>query len=306
MPKFMSPLNAVDYFLNKYILPERTLVVTGDRRSGNHACVYWILSSLAGKDVISAYGKQPRSGFRCYPEQGFIFINDLSSCLAETSLRRLLLQNKSLFKKCALVILGFEDVGSEVISRNPLLRRHQFIRVSRNMPDVLASRYESLVRLALDGGSNLNAFSMNHKWFEKSFSWHNRQHFCLDKNVADWSFDNWKVDASYRESFLRSIGLQCADLYPIAISGEGGGSSFSGVTCDCDRLTTVSHQKNFKKFMATCIKNYPGSFSPGDLIRVNSYLDSGTSKNQEFHTYRKIQKKRLAAPKGIKIVQQND
>ena len=270
----MPPLSAVDYFLNKYILPERTLVVTGDRRSGNHACIYWILSCLAGKDVVSAYGRREGPGFRFYPEQGFVFINDLSSCLAETSLRRMLLRNKSLFNKCSLVILSFEDVGSEVICRNPLLRRHQFIRVSRNMPDILASRYEILVRLAFEGGSDLNLFSMDRKWFEKSFSWYKREHFRLDKNIADWSFDNWKVDASYRESFLRSIGLQCADLYPIAISGEGGGSSFSGEARDFDRLTTVSNQKNFKKFIATCIKNYPASFSPGDLVRVNSYLAS--------------------------------
>ena len=270
----MPPLSAVDYFLNKYILPERTLVVTGDRRSGNHACIYWILSCLAGKDVVSAYGRREGPGFRFYPEQGFVFINDLSSCLAETSLRRMLLRNKSLFNKCSLVMLSFEDVGSEVVCRNPLLRRHQFIRVSRNMPDILASRYEILVRLAFEGGSDLNLFSMDRKWFEKSFSWYKREHFRLDKNIADWSFDNWKVDASYRESFLRSIGLQCADLYPIAISGEGGGSSFSGEARDFDRLATVSNQKNFKKFIATCIKNYPASFSPGDLVRVNSYLAS--------------------------------
>jgi hypothetical protein len=265
-------LSPLDWILRAFVLPQNVLVVAGDRRSGNHACIYWILSCLAGRDILAAHGKRSGPGMRHYPDEHIVFINDITNIRSLAGIRGLVTRYWRVMREASFVLLSFEDVSPEAICGHGLLGRLKTIRVQRNLPDLLASRYESLVRLAMEGEGHQQHFSMTRFWFRNLACW--RKMSLVEGSNSDlifWSYDRWKHDPIYRKDFLHSIGID-RDVFPIGLSGEGFGSSFGVSTDSADRLKSVSFQQPFKVFLKKATQLVPECFSPEDIERVSRYL----------------------------------
>jgi hypothetical protein len=261
----------LDWIMSKFMLPN-VLVVVGDRRSGNHACIYWISSCLAGHDILTAHGKRSGPGLRNYPNEGIVFINDITNIRSLTGIRGLLFRHRAVIRKASLVLLSFEDVSPEAICGHQLLGRLKIVRVQRNLPDLLASRYESLVRLAMEAEGHQQHFSMSKHWFRNLSGWQKLEAAGgRGSDLLFWNYDQWKSDPVYRKIFLQLIGLK-NDIYPIQVAGEGFGSSFSASTGSRDKLMSVSFQEPFKVFLRKAIDVVPECFSAEDAVRVEKYL----------------------------------
>jgi hypothetical protein len=271
----------LDWLLVRFVLPKNTFVVAGDRRSGNHACIYWVLSCIAGKDVLAAYGKQGSQGIRHYPLERITFVNDITNIPSALGIRGLIVRNRYLLRTSSVAVLSFEDVSPESICAHPLLSKLQTIRVQRNMVDLLASRYERLVELALEGGGLAHLFSMDERWFVNLFRWHMLSKDAgTDSSLLIWVYDKWILSAHYRSSFLFSMNL-ASDIFPIQHAAEGGGSSFQSSSASVDRLLSVSHRASFQAFLRQALERYPECFSPDDEARVTAFLSAKSSMSLE-------------------------
>lgn len=274
-------LPLIDFFIIHFVIPKNVLVIVGDRRSGNHALIYWILSCIAGYDLIKKYGQRQGPGLRWYSHERFLFINDVYESVTMSGMRGLLLRHKNLFRLSSVAILSFEDASALTVVNHPILSKLRIIRVTRNPLDLIASRYQSLSSIALKGYSHGFLFSMDDAWFKRLISWLNNDLFL--PNQADrfiWNYDSWLQDYSYRQSFLSLLGIR-DDIFPIARAGEGGGSSFNGHQKNKDKLYSVSMQNEFKEFLGNARSKYPSIFSMDDEARLEEFLALNNFVNHE-------------------------
>lgn len=195
---------------------KRVYILTGLRRSGNHAFINWVANALEGTEIsfadIAQNVSKTKSGKTLLYNEvnyfgAFWFVNTLRS-------------TTKYIKNASFIIISLEDyiprTRDEFIPNNAIK-----ISIKRNTLNVIASRLQRLIQLAKNGldrgdmGISKNIISYL-KWQQKA----------NEKGYLVWSFDKWIDDRNYRSEFLTKINLK-SDISP-SISTQGDGSSFSG------------------------------------------------------------------------------
>ena len=192
----------------------RVFHVTGLKRSGNHACVYWLANALDQGDAglstvdgeINVYAS--RSG-------NVVFLNNVMETFTAGQYLQTLFKYRRLLRRAHTLIVSTEDVAPGADDyRIPAKASKIFVR--RAMLNVLASRWELFSAQALTRNPRLRIDS-----------------YVLDLALAyqeaggfvTWDYDRWLADAQYRAEFLRQYALQ-TDILP-ATTPQGRGSSFA-------------------------------------------------------------------------------
>jgi len=193
---------------------KKVIHVTGLRRSGNHACIYWLANAIEQKRM--QLDKFPENKHLYKSETGKVtFINNIYEVYSPYYYLWVLIKKLPLLRKCDYVILSSEDLPADFFH----------YRVPAHACNIYCSR------------SVLNLFSSRWKMFtEQAIS--KRPLVTIDKSVIDimlsysastkyieWNYDDWLSISSYRKEFLENIGLS-VDLMPEE-AHQGGGSSFS-------------------------------------------------------------------------------
>lgn len=263
---------AVDKYLSIAVLPKNTIIVTGERRSGNHACIYWIISCFVESDVLTA-GAYRGAGLRVFDEHGVAFINDVTNI--KMGLRRFLFKNRSAIRNSRLLVISLEDIAFSKFKNYGVLHLFPLVRVERSLQNVLASRYESLNRFSQAGYANGN-FNIDNSFYARWLEWKSvlRRPPCSHKGkILSWKYEEWAISSEYRNEFLSSINLGC-DIYPLQASAEGGGSSFGKAQPTGGRLCSVSLQPQFRRMIEHSMKQHRECFEQAELHEVERYLNN--------------------------------
>lgn len=186
----------------------------GIRRSGNHACIYWIanarLKRKAPPQELSHYC------FYSFSKEVF-FINSYAQESALTMLKHVW-KNRRLVIRCKILFLSIEDESSSLLHFLNLSQfAHRHIGITRSLPNVLASRLQKIEResLKLKEGIAQN-FVITPKILRLFFKAREAKYV--------WIYDDWLSDLEWRAEFLASVGLSM-DIMP-EVTPQGGGSSF--------------------------------------------------------------------------------
>jgi hypothetical protein len=219
----------------------------GIRRSGNHACIDWLINARLGEAV------EPKelSHYLFYKySDDLVFINSYAQESAVAMLWHVLLNRRAL-KKASILVVSLEDESSELDHFLNLLELANFhIGITRLLPNVFSSRIKKMQteRLKNEGGIGRN--------------------FEIDERVASlffearrapmvWHYDSWLTDATWRKEFLRRLYLE-VDLIP-SITSQGGGSSFgAGDSSNQDkRFLSIQCPENLKPMIEAMLQKLP-------------------------------------------------
>lgn len=219
----MTPSNflssAIIQLILKFLLKnKKVFIVNGLRRSGNHACIGWLINSLE-EDDRATLDELKEWHLYISKSRKTLFFNEVN-ILKITSALRLMLKNYEKLKQSQNIIFSFEDALPREYQVFSYVR-HEKIAIKRSLLNVIASR---LARATKQAKLGLEKGDM--KIDEKFF---NRVSFLIDATQyghKSWDYDKWLTSSEYREEFLSSINLHFDSTPPI--SDHGGGSSFSG------------------------------------------------------------------------------
>lgn len=186
----------------------------GIRRSGNHACIDWLINARLGRAVkpqqLSHYL------FYQYTEE-VVFINSYAQESALDMLRHVWLNRKAI-RKCQVIMLSIEDESNEL---NHFLNLHEVadyhIGITRLLPNVLSSRLKKFgTESLLESGGIGGNFGVDRRILSLFFE--------ARRSPIVWHYDRWLSDATWRNEFLEKLHLT-ADIIP-PVTTQGGGSSF--------------------------------------------------------------------------------
>lgn len=226
-------------------------VVTGMRRSGNHAFIDWFINALENsnvpmeklEDIASASISENTIHFNNVNSIGLIrFVDVVRS-------------SKSNIKRASRIIISLEDYVPKNI--DPYIPRGSSkIAIIRSTINIIASRLKHAMNQAESGEDRGDMaiddkFISNLFWLQKASS--------LDWEV--WEYESWlKSEDNYRRLFLSKFGLTFDSNPKISIHGEG--SSFSGAEAvpDYSQLTSRWQQIELPKRILELISN-PSVFS---------------------------------------------
>lgn len=198
--------------------PARIFFVYGIRRSGNHACIRWLVNALEnGPTALNESRATPN--FYITGTSRTVFINDITSFHNQKYVN-MLRHNKQAIRNATFVVISCEDQDLTYRNGWRIPRRSEAILVRRGALNTMASRFQSLNREAR-AGRGLSQQSMGERFFSIL-----RANLSME-DVLVWQFENWYSDPRWRQKFLEQLGLQ-GDFTP-TISDEGKGSSFSGL-----------------------------------------------------------------------------
>jgi hypothetical protein len=177
---------------------QRVIVITGLRRSGNHACIEWICNALEDRAVeFSPIG---RSVFLSKTARTLHF-NEVNWDGPLEFARRLRL-HKAAIRESGFVIISLEDYLIEPSS--PYVpKRATLVLINRTLENVIASRLTYATKqaaLGLDRGDmRVDEHLMETaQWLEQTEG----------PNILRWDYDLWFLnEGSYRRDFLASLGL---------------------------------------------------------------------------------------------------
>ncbi|MEA3381949.1 MAG: hypothetical protein U9Q87_14030 [Pseudomonadota bacterium] len=211
----------ITYLYISFILrKKKVLVICGMRRSGNHACINWLLNSL--EEVDTSFFELDGDRVSVSESRKTLFFNEASFYRLRFFLG--LLHSSKTSLRCARnVIISLEDyTPSDEFS--PYAPKGSTIIVVKRTPlNLIASRLQRALNQAKNG-KDRGDMSIDEIFFQR-LHWINRQ-TDLDSLVC-WSFDEWLLDnEDYRQKFLEKLGLHFN--LPPKISTHGGGSSFTG------------------------------------------------------------------------------
>lgn len=186
----------------------------GIRRSGNHACIYWVANARLGMNVkpmqLSHYL------FYCFSEN-CVFINSYAQESAIVMLLHVW-KNRKFIRRCKILFLSIEDESSELIHfLNARSYAFRHIGITRSLPNVLASRLQKQRRESMKPGDGIA------KNFEVTLRVLNL-FFKAREAETVWMYDDWVSNSSWRREFLSYMNLK-ADIMP-GVTPQGGGSSF--------------------------------------------------------------------------------
>jgi len=211
----------ITYLYVSFVLRnKRVFVICGMRRSGNHACINWLLNSL--EKVETSFIELKGDRVSISQSEKTIFFNEASFYRLRFFLG-LLNGSKDTLKSAKNVIISLEDY-IPYDKYNPYVPKGATtIFVMRAPLNLIASRLQRALNQAKNG-KDRGDMSIDEEFFQK-LNWLNRQ---TDESTAFcWSFDEWLLDRDdYRLKFLEKLELHF-NLTP-TISTHGGGSSFTG------------------------------------------------------------------------------
>lgn len=245
----------------------QVVYVYGMRRSGNHACINWLLNALEADRVgwaeLANHVKQSTSSKT-------VFINELNMLSAREYLKTLFFHYR-VFRQAKQIILSCEDVAAAYGNDWRIPASATRIKIIRSTLNLLASRFQNLNKKAQLGYGHSRQ-SMGASFFHKLRSLQN------DTDSMPWELDRWSVDSNWRREFLHQLDLT-ADLTP-DISKEGGGSSFTGRGAIptaaelTERFRNVEPQPAFRTFLGRAATEWGSLFTPDEQQKIAALLAS--------------------------------
>lgn len=245
---------------------DRVFFVYGMRRSGNHACVGWLVNALEGKPVQLVEELQAPN-FNWSTSGSSLFVNDISTIHGSKCLRWLY-RHRRRIRRARFVVISAEDEGGTYTDDWRIPAGSEAIQVQHGTLNLMASRFQNLNRRAQEGlGAHMQ--SMKGRFFAT-----------LEATVAHprgarWELERWHDDAEWRRAFLARIGLD-QDILPPMV---GLGSSFSY----CRSLPTGSQMKQrfemvepwsaWVAFVQRAASEYPGVFTAAEHDSIAELVD---------------------------------
>ncbi len=221
-------VRVLSFFMRMYVSlalrGRKVFVVTGLRRSGNHAFIYWLANALEDTKVLFSHIYEPTLrgdlSFIFKSKSGkIVFYNEVNRLGAYNFIKKIR-STREYIGKASYVIVSLEDYvpkSRDVFVPNGAIK----IAIKRRTLDLVASRLRRAINQA-SVGMDRGDMSIDYrftdflKWLQKS-----------DKNDwLVWSYDKWIDDKDYRSQFLEKLDLR-SDITP-NVSSFGDGSSFTG------------------------------------------------------------------------------
>jgi len=233
MYKVKKFLLFIAYLYVSFIFRKKEVyVITGMRRSGNHAFINWFTNALENDSVtyniLKGNVSQTSTGKTIF----FNEVNYFGLMYFISAIRR----HKLLYNKSSFIIISLEDYSPKKTDAY-VPNKAKKISITRSSLNLIASRLHKQIELAKTGFSR-GDMSIDDDFFKRLY-W-NQNAGGLGWTL--WNYDSWvKNTGNYRKNFLRSFNLT-SDIPP-KISQEGGGSSFSGTKKIPDAEQLVSRWK---------------------------------------------------------------
>ncbi len=195
---------------------QQVFAIAGVRRSGNHACVRWLINALEGeKSTLIKLGH----GVHASTSGQTLFFNEMNYRGLPGYYARMK-KHALAIKKAKCIVITTEDYIPE--RRDPYVPAHaKRIAIHRHLLNTISSRLKKAQVRALDGFER-GDMKIDHE-FMNCVRW---LHEAPEKGWIRWSYDDWVSSNDYRNTFLSILSLQ-HNIEP-GISMEGDGSSFSG------------------------------------------------------------------------------
>lgn len=213
--------NIVYLHISFLLRNKRVYVICGMRRSGNHACINWLLNALEASSSTFI----PIDSDRCYVSEKnkTLFFNEANYYGLRFFWSLLWAQRRKLHS-VENVIISLEDYVPDENSDPYAPKNSTPIIVERRTLNLVASRLQRLLNQAMEG-KDRGDMGIDRYFFEKLHRFSQKR----DHKWKRWSFESWLLnEENYQEKFLDSIGLS-VNITP-NISTHGGGSSFTGQT----------------------------------------------------------------------------
>ena len=236
---------------------KRVFFVYGMRRSGNHACVGWLVNALERKTVVLIESDHVKN-FNYSSSGATFYANDVST-LASRRYLKCLYHDLKKIRAAKFIIISVEDKTADYRDSWRIPQRSETIFVHRDTLNLMASRYQNLNRRAREGlGANMQ--SMKAKFFATLLANIEQQRGLV------WDFERWHHDKVWRRAFLAQLELE-HDILPSTI---GLGSSLSSDRqVDPDdkigqRFTMVEPRDAWISFIHAAASQHPKAFTPAE------------------------------------------
>lgn len=199
-------------------------VITGMRRSGNHAFINWFVSALENKKMTLSINDKGDEHALISETGKTIFINE-ANWRGYSFYFHLLLKLNQEFKKASNIIISLEDYTPNKYFDPYIPYNSKKTVITRSTLNIISSRLTRSKKQAEDG-LDRGDMAIN-KEFINRLKW--ILHSSAQDGWENWNYDLWLDNINkYREHFLDKFHLT-TDIHP-EISFHGGGSSFSGNT----------------------------------------------------------------------------
>lgn len=204
-------------YLTIVLRGKEVYLVSGMRRSGNHAFINWFSSALEGGDVelekILDDVYQSKS-------KKTLLLNEVNFRGVQCFIKRLR-SIKPLIKESKYVFISLEDY--DPVNVNPYAPfKVKKISIVRSTLNLIASRLQRAINQAKNG-LDRGDMAIDKKFIYRLKSLRKAK----EKGWYIWSYDAWsKGENDYRKNFLKQFDLKF-DSNP-EVSSFGGGSSFTG------------------------------------------------------------------------------
>ena len=244
---------------------QRVFFVYGMRRSGNHACVGWLVNSLE-REAVALTESDHVKNFNYSGSGATFYANDVST-LASRRYLKCLYHDLKKIRAAKFIIISAEDKTADYRQSWRIPRRSETIFVHRDTLNLMASRFQNLNRRAREGlGANMQ--SMKAKFFATLMANIERPQGLV------WDFERWHHEKAWRMSFLSQLGLDC-DILPSTV---GLGSSFSSdrqVIPNSkvgQRFTMVEPRGAWISFIRGAASQYPDAFTPAEHASIRQLV----------------------------------
>lgn len=235
----------------------------GMRRSGNHACMNWLINALEGRES-ERLSVSETTYFSITKTGRTVVLNDIST-LSDKRYLELVLFNLNAIRRADYLVISAEDVFTNYQAYWRVPDRAKNICVRRSTLNLLASRYQSINSNATRGISK-STMQLNEGFFKKLKSVLN------DESSLIWDFDRWLADCRWREAFLQKLGLEI-DILPMP-SIEGGGSSYRSADSRSsnlmERYKETEPREHWKSFLLEAKACWPSVFTKQELESIEN------------------------------------
>ncbi|MGH9623734.1 MAG: hypothetical protein ACRD4G_05275 [Bryobacteraceae bacterium] len=236
------------------------------RRSGNHACVGWLVNALEGCVVNFVENSDVRN-FNYSDSGRTCFINDVSTINGQKYIKTIRRERRKI-EQAQFIVISAEDEDSRYAEQWRIPHRSETILVRRNALNLMASRFQNLNRRARQG-LGISMQSMDARFFTT-----------LSANLQSprgtvWELERWHCDPAWRKTFLASLGLE----HDIAPPSVGLGSSFTqdrglAPTDQLNqRFAMVEPRDAWMRFIRDAVSRHPGVFSPTEQESVRAMVE---------------------------------
>jgi len=215
-------------------------VVCGLRRSGNHAMIQWLMSSISGETVTY----ENKGGRINYPSNStLLFLNNWSG---HHNWKRKL-SEVLIGPEIRHIIISFEDESPRpIFNFFKSLIDCRAILIRRNRLDLIASRFQTLASRFERGADFGKESSMDcSESFVSMLKEFDSIEVVNDEGIVIFDYDSWISSATWGKKALRSLELKSHSV-PQRMTREGGGSSFQNLkNVQDDRLGLLSYPEIF-------------------------------------------------------------